>query len=206
MLSTAEVRWFAQGERPLPVVAWFRGLEAPLWEEEPRVDHYLPLRDTDSVGIKVREGRVEIKRRYRAPRPVHFGGNLSGSLEWWTKWGFDLREGPQPLETFEDLAAWTAVRKTRMMHGYAIERGTDVVTLSGATPPDQGCSVELTQVSVEEQLWWTLGFEAIGELAALEKILQVTVRHVLADADVLKLGLEASFGYPRWLQLLSDKA
>lgn len=63
MYPTAEVRWFHRGKVPLDVMAWFLRLHGEPEEPGHRVDYYLRLSDADALGIKLRDGRIEIKTR-----------------------------------------------------------------------------------------------------------------------------------------------
>ncbi|NIV28827.1 MAG: hypothetical protein GWN58_04720, partial [Anaerolineae bacterium] len=63
MYPTLEARWFMRGSIPHEVREWFaRGEPAPI-HEPPRMDHYLRLQRSNALGIKLREGRLEIKQR-----------------------------------------------------------------------------------------------------------------------------------------------
>ncbi|MFN2285080.1 MAG: hypothetical protein ACK2UQ_11710, partial [Anaerolineae bacterium] len=63
MFPTVETRWFYPGIIPSDVLAWYHyGERAP--EAQPtRIDYYLRLSDHGDLGIKLREGRIEIKQR-----------------------------------------------------------------------------------------------------------------------------------------------
>ena len=65
MFATAEVRWFYEGAVSPEVLEWFEQGELTPEEQPYRVDYYLRLSDRDSLGIKLREGRIEVKQRHR---------------------------------------------------------------------------------------------------------------------------------------------
>ena len=63
MLITAEIRWFLRGTLPAEVSRWFEGVCGNATRYPPRVDLYLALPETDTVGVKLREGLLEVKRK-----------------------------------------------------------------------------------------------------------------------------------------------
>ena len=62
MLPTTEIRWFFAGDVPAAVGAWF-GRAVPAAEPPAaRRDYYLQQAERrDDLGVKLREGRVEVK-------------------------------------------------------------------------------------------------------------------------------------------------
>lgn len=219
MLSTAEARWFQPGEIPASVLAWFEGEPFPLEIEEPRTDHYLAIRDTDSLGVKLRQGRLEAKQRSYRHGLITFTSNVVGNVEVWRKWGFALAEvaadgagvaadgAEAAAETAvgEDLSAWIAVRKQRRVRSYMLRPDCTVVALPGSVILRQGCSLELSRVSVGPEIWWSLCLEAVGKPATLVETLRTVGRYALASAHSLQLDADASYGYPRWLQVLQTR-
>jgi hypothetical protein len=68
MFPTTEVRWFTQGVIPSEVLRWFHE-ERKAFEEQPlRVDYYLRIVEGESLGVKLREGRLEINNGRESPR------------------------------------------------------------------------------------------------------------------------------------------
>ncbi len=210
VLSTAEVRWFHKGKTPAKLRSWFRKLAAKDGvEAEPqplRIDHYLLERDTDALGIKFREGRVEVKQRQGERRLISFGPGWDGYVETWRKWGFPLADAQRRGEAFESLDDWIAVRKKRRVITYSISPKGKLIALSGDADAESGCSVELTQVRVKKTLWWTLGFEAKGRPEKLESTLELVARAVLNGSAPPTFGPTDSFGYPGLLQTLGKHA
>ncbi len=201
MYPTIEVRWFQQGQIPPEVWAWF-GRIGPLPEEQPiRVDHYLHLPDKDSLGIKLREGRLEIKQRQRQVGVVRFHERVAGLVEQWRKWSFPLAHNEPTVPGPDD--AWIAVEKRRRLRRYQLIDGKHVETVAVATDAAQGCELELSRIKAADQQWWSLCFEAFGDEAALQENLRQVVSHVLAAREPPVLKANASCGYPVWLQLVT---
>jgi hypothetical protein len=202
MFPTVEVRWFYRGNVPPAVTAWFergrRRPEAPLG----RTDHYLRLADGDALGIKLREGRIEVKQRCRQVGVISFGEWIAGRVEGWRKWSFLLAEAGDLKRLAAPAAAWIAVQKRRRLYRYEV-RGDRVVSLPPGLYPVQGGHAELTDVRAAGQEWWTLGIEAFGEEATLEACFHMIAAHVLTGDGTPVLDAKRSCGYPGWLELVA---
>ena len=62
MFPTIEVKWFFRGAVPSGIWEWIC-LHGHDWEKQPpRIDNYLQITEGDSLGVKLREGRIEIKQ------------------------------------------------------------------------------------------------------------------------------------------------
>ena len=61
MLKSTEIRWFFEGKIPVNVTKILEktSLDIP----ENRTDHYLLVQGCDIISIKIRNSRLEIKRR-----------------------------------------------------------------------------------------------------------------------------------------------
>jgi hypothetical protein len=65
-----------------------------------------------------------------------------------------------------------------------------------------GCTVELTEVAMHGERWWTLGFEATGPIFGLQSLIEGTAALVFEPtaADGLELSSEDSGSYASWLR------
>jgi hypothetical protein len=204
MFPSAEARWFYGGAIPQQVLQWFREEHGSLKEPADRVDHYLHLPDEDSLGIKLREGRLEIKQRHRRYGTVEFHERAAGLVEHWRKWSFQLAQGSDRLPP--DMIAdppWIAVSKRRRLYRYRITRNREVVPVETVEYPEQGCDLELTSVKAEGRDWWTWGFEAFGEETALQGNLVLVAAQIFdTHGPPIVLGASHSHSYPAWLAAL----
>ena len=68
---------------------------------------------------------------------------------------------------------------------------------------EPGCAVELTDVRVRGEPWWTLGFEATGPTLALRTELDAAVAAVFAQPwpGGVELGMGDNQSYAQWLRL-----
>ena len=204
MFPSVETRWFYDGTIPPHVLRWFREYQGSLQEPARRVDYYLRLADGDSLGIKVREGRLEIKQRHRRYGMVEFHERATGLVEHWRKWSFQLAQASDWLPRVGGSdSSWIAVSKYRWLYRYRIAGDRDVVPIDAVEYPKQGCDLELTRVKAEGREWWTWGFEAFGEPAALQGNLVLVAAHVFAThAPPIVLDATHAQSYPAWLSVL----
>ena len=145
---TCEVRWIRPGYHGSEIARWFsRFSQVP----EVRDDDYLISPRMPGLSIKIRGGAsFEVKQHRGVVGALAIAGAAAGSIDSWIKRSIPLPGGvdlSRPLEG----AAWRRVNKRRQIARFPIDA-------SGG--PD--CSVELTEVEVLGQSWWTLGFEAGG--------------------------------------------
>jgi hypothetical protein len=205
MLPTVEVRWFHKGPVPEEVAQWFRRGERERETQGSRVDHYHCHTDGGSLGIKVREGMLEIKQRHIVYGVMRFHERVTGVVEHWRKWSFVLESVDGIAAGFRAQASsWLGVNKDRRLRKYQLVGESDVITIPAFENPDRGCSVELTQIRVKGEVWWSLAFEAFGEEATLRDTLLIVAQHVLAREPPL-LCEGDSFGYPDWLDIVQLK-
>lgn len=184
MVSTLEVRWFRPGALPLYVRAWFDGLgEAQALEQ--RTDTYLVPSESDAVGVKRRQGRLEIKQRTDAPLATRWTDGVEGYVEAWRKWGFQLPNGAEP-ET-----GWVVVHKARQI----------LRTPSPGSEDGSCCTLELGTVTLSGRTWWTLCLEAEGmSVPARREALRAAGTRWLAGGLPFPLTMADSAGYPGWLR------
>jgi hypothetical protein len=200
---TVEVRWFYRGVVPPEVLAWFQRLEGEPDAPASRTDYYLRPAAGDGLGIKLRQGRIEIKQRRQQYGVLRLHQRAAGYVEGWRKWGFALAGADSQLVGGVALdPAWVGVKKERRLRVYQVTATQEVIALAAGEEPARGCGVELTRVSVAGQGWWSLGFEAFGDEATLQESLLLVARHVLSADEPPTLDAQDSCSYPRWLETL----
>jgi hypothetical protein len=198
---TVEVRWFGEGSIPVEISEWFRRGSCPPERAAPRIDHYLLCPNTDTLGIKLREGRIEIKQRQYEYGVRHFHKRIFGRVEAWRKWSFELAVGADYASSLLD-GSWLGVTKERELQRYQILGSDRVVAISATDHPDRECALELTKIRAKGGIWWSLGFEAFGDGVSLEENLLLVAQHLFSSFEAPSLGAEGSLGYPKWLGLL----
>ena len=202
MLTTYEVRWFNSGNIPENIESWFKHcLLSSTKLPEKREDVYLYTPGCDYLGIKLRQGGLEIKWRYLEKTAMQFGSLVQGNGEKWKKWRCaDSSEESFSFQQIGDNPVWVKVAKVRYSQLYQILEKTPQA-VSSDTDVDNGCSLELTNVEINGNKLWSIALEAFGEDCNLKDNLQVTADIVFSSYDLFPLQAENSYGYPSLLEL-----
>lgn len=196
MERTLEARWFYRGSAPADVRAWFEQFE-PAPEPE-RTDVYVrPPGPT--LNTKLRQGRAEVKRRAAEGRRVRFHEHVTAQVELWRKWSFPLAEDEAGAEQKHAAASelWVRVEKRRRQRLF--EPHEQACLLGTAAAGRADVRVELTEVTLEGQDWWSLCVEASSAEGALHDALDGMARYLFAQGTAPRLEAERSRGYAQWL-------
>ncbi|MGA9161712.1 MAG: hypothetical protein WB297_12730 [Actinomycetota bacterium] len=194
--ATLEVRWIRRGALTAPMVEWFGALGE---DDETREDVYLVGESIRGLSVKIRGGaQLDLKVAQGTRGILDVEGRAEGEIESWQKWAF-----PLPSALAGDIASpgWVTVRKIRHIRRFS---HADVVpaerALDGIDAP--WCAVELTDVSVDDEPWWTLGFEATGPAEALQGTIDAAAALVFGDRipDTEELTAADSTSYTDWLR------
>ena len=214
MYHSSELRWFFEGGLPEPVLAWFTAGGHAV-SEAPRVDEYLALPGCATVGVKLREGRFEVKALTGEPALVGLPNGFAGVRERWVKWSL---AGAGALRVAIEQAGdeWVFVRKHRHVRKLALDGAVAEELPPGAEAPGGGCQIELTTLGAlrgrqdggvaaagdwadAAACWWSLAFEAFGEPDRLDTHLARGAAALLEDGPPVRLGPADSLSYPAWL-------
>lgn len=194
-VRSLEVRWILPGRLEAAVTGWFARFPA---EVESREDAYLADPRLAGLSVKLRHGRIlEVKAYQGSPGILEVAGCARGHLEAWDKWSFP---SDRPAWGGAGLPGWRPVRK--LIRRFALACGQGGARVRGpGEEAEAGCEVELTEVRVRCQAWWTLGFEATGSASLLRGHLEATAAHVFAQAlpSGVELGTDDSRSYAQWL-------
>lgn len=187
MLTSLEIRWFYAGKLPAAISDWFEQdeLGGKLQLPEEREDVYLYSPGCEYLGIKLRQGRLEIKWRNAELDIVRLEERVEGKLEKWGKW---MCEDPSQ-ESFkpEDVlgkSSWVSVKKVRSQRLY------------------DSCAMEIAQLNVKGNDWWSLAFETFGtEASKLEQLKTIAIQ-AFESYNNSHLQAQDSYAYPSWLSLV----
>ena len=196
-----EVRWIHSGRLPGLLVDRL----GPFAERvEVREDWYLTDPVLRNVSLKVRGGvRFDVKAFRHSPGQLALPCGIRGRLEVWEKWSFPLADARDPLQPG---ASWTRVEKARRRRSFGSDDdGLAERPLAHADAP--GCSLELTEVTTDGEVWWTLALEAVGELENLHRELQAVAMTFINDPLSARFGLDttASMSYQQRLRTRPDR-
>lgn len=190
-----EVRWIFPGQLAAGVARWLDRFPA---ETESRQDIYLVDPGLRGLSVKIRAGRaLEVKEHGGSRGTLMVEGRATGGIASWQKWSFPFN----PLSGgIGDPPGWRPVDKRRRISRFCWADGR--IAASARGPADEArCAVEVTEVRVGGQPWWSLGFEATGPADRLPGTLDATATFVFAQPlpDGLKPGLDESTSYAQWL-------
>jgi hypothetical protein len=201
MQISAEIRWFWPAKCPDGIETWFRSGPTQPGGGSAREDEYLREPGQTEFGLKRRGEKpgAEAKGLVTVlPQPSDTIPFV-GPIEIWCKW--------QLLTlTLRDVSI-VPTRKIRWLRKFdtgggeptEVPLGEDEMPADRRALPKLGCNVELTRVEVGgEHVWWTLGFEAFGDLASVERSLRSTLS-VMAARRPPSLGSGELLNYPAWL-------
>ena len=195
MQKSIETRWFFPGTVPSEVGRWF---SSPLaLTQPPRVDTYLHTPGTHNLGVKLREGRIELKQRIHQLGSHTFHPHVTGIVESWYKWGFPLNAADSTLEMHP--ATWIPITKERRLRQYQVVSEGRIKAIPAWLFPLQRSSIEISNILFKNDPWWSLCFEVIGTDIDLFAVLQTTARVAFKRSGFPPLFAEQSCSYPQWI-------
>lgn len=191
-----EVRWILPGQLDMAVAEWFGGFPS---ETESREDAYILDSDLDGLSVKIRAGQaLELKVFHGSPGILDFRGRARGRMQYWRKWSVPFRP---PSPSGGDRDGWRRVRKHRRIRRFSLARDRVSAPAGDLAGPLQ-CAVELTEIHLHDQDWWSVGLEATGPAHLLRAGLRTTAAHVFAQPlpEGAELRMEDSMSYAEWLR------
>ena len=118
-------------------------------------------------------------------------------MESYKKWSLQFAVDDQPAETDLTGAVWIPVQKRRRLQRFSVDAdGVHSVDLR----PENGCEFEMTELTVNSNTFWTVGFEAVGAVDRLPNNLRLVSQLVGQRGGLHQTFDEAhSCGYAEWL-------
>ncbi len=201
MYKSKEIRWFF-GEENEHLIRWFNDQGLDFDNVQSRFDYYHLESLKADLGIKLREGRVEIKQRYEGPQPGQLSKYCEGFYEVWIKWSFEIEE--QDREQHEILNSgqndhWLKVEKQRLGIKLGLNEKNERKIFSISDILKQGCQLEYTKIQIEDKSWYTFGLEWFGT-----PWLELEPQIFDGILGSYSLGLEHSKSYPQFLMEILD--
>jgi hypothetical protein len=211
--ASIETRWFFAGDssRNPELRHWFESckpfpraenVQAPRWEGraggEP--DVYLLMPGCNDMGVKWREGALQIKGRVADLGKWQFGTRHAGRVQRWIKWTY-----PEVPVAYRALFEADGSRglETAAIHKIRALRMVDLASVSPQEVApgidlDSGVGVEMTDLELDGERYCSIAFEAFPGNAAAEAGFEAAVSGFLGELGE-PLGLDASMSYPDWL-------
>lgn len=186
---TLELRWFQRGSIPVEVFHWFQvNCLGQRKQTQERWDHYLYVPGCNTISLKLRQGNLELKH-YQGPLTMlHEGRETSrdyweGQSEQWIKWSYPMPlscNNPEEVDFFQGQL-WIKVKKRRWQRHY------------------QNVDIELTEITVESELWWSIALEAPPQDARPEVWFSQRVSDISQTYRGPALLKHHCYAYPAWL-------
>ena len=168
--TTAEMRWFFLGQLPTAVLD---ALSMTAGHRQPaHTDEYVQFPGCVTLGVKLREGRLEIKTQARLLGPERLAPGVDGIVETWIKLAFGVPDDAQLGSAVRAEAVTVAVDKQRWVRVFALDDAAELVEVAPGTTPAEGCNVELSQLRLRDTDWWSVGLVAFGDPAMTERCLR----------------------------------
>ncbi len=214
-LTSREVRWFLKGSRQdhEGLVSQFH--EFSPYERHPSAgepawrgrlgdvpDAYLLVPGSLDMGIKWREGLLQIKGRTAVPGNARFGIH-AGSVECWAKWSYaglppawkDLFHGASLRRDIRRVA----VSKQRLVRLFRLTASGNLLELDADSQVNRGMAAEITEAAIDGREFLTLGFEAFPNDPVTARYFLPVVTEFLEAMSTPVLNLSRSMSYPAWL-------
>jgi hypothetical protein len=193
MYRSREIRWFSNNLNE-QICKWFQKYQLEFDTITPRLDFYLPLQN-ENIGIKLREGNIEIKHRLGPPHLIALQETCEGYLEDWIKWSFEGDASDPLLEeiTGQEKYEWSKIYKERLgVKLFKEDESLRIVPIE--TYISRGCQVEYTRAHINGQTWFTFGLEWFG--GAYGELGPSLISEMLKN---IALSSQQSMGYPAFL-------
>ena len=194
MFETREIRWFFQ-TNDSQISKWFEENNYSFGKTDPRTDYYLTL-DKEDPGIKLREGKIEIKNRINRSEKEELG-NAEGYFEEYQKWSFSSSEDDSLYQEIvqKNKYNWIPLAKERLSFKLKEDENNRLVKADPEEYLSSGCQIEYTRVKLKNQTWFTFGLEWFGG-----KELDLNPSFVNEIMGNTKLKAENSMGYAEFLK------
>ena len=217
LLPSREVRWFIEStnENSTILKKWIEDKDPydekgqfpgkGIWKKDDREDKYVVVPGSTDMGIKWREGQLQIKGRSEDAGMQVFNGRMQGRVEQWLKWSY---EGADIANAFlpwfkgklDKGPTIIPVKKTRALRKIRID-GREVATEVNDYP-DRAVNVELTNLEVFGKRYWSIGFEAFPDDSNMSSAFSQVAEKFLSTLRGVELSPQNCYSYPSWLSTL----
>jgi hypothetical protein len=212
MISSHEVRWFFKGsiDQHPALRHWVEhGATNPRWVGRlgGKPDVYLIVPGSTDMGIKWREGQLQIKGLESSLGTQIFTMRLEGRVERWAKWSFDGKpiEGAFTPWFSNSKASHRIIEvfKTRCLRKVRMNPFTPaLIEVAPDALIDRGGSLEVTDLRVDGNAYSSVAFEAFPNDSAMHGDFTAFVNSFLEKLQGVDLNASNSMSYPAWLQSL----
>ena len=212
MISSHEVRWFLEGcvDQHPALRHWVEeGVADPKWTGRlgGKPDAYLIVPGAADMGIKWREGQLQIKGLESSLGTQKFTGSFEGKVERWMKWGYEgkfVEDAFAPwFKSSSGAPQIVEVHKTRFLRKVRLNPFTlKPIEVDSKTLIDRGGALEVIDLRVGTQAFTSVAFEAFPNDSGMHRDFTVFVNAFLGKLGRIELTESNSMSYPAWLQTL----
>jgi len=208
MFPSHEVRWFLDGsiDQHPQLRKWVEdGAKRPAWIGRlgGRPDAYLVVPGAMDMGIKWREGQLQIKGLESSLGAQVFSGGHQGNVERWIKWSYQGKSIEDSFRAWFEKPRIIEVFKTRCLRRLRINPFTHALVEVGAEEPiDRGGSLEVTDLRAGGNAYCSVAFEAFPNDSGMHGDFTILVNAFLEKLQEVRLSESNSMSYPAWLQTL----
>ena len=158
------------------------------------------------MGIKWREGELQIKGCMASLGTQVFCGRHQGNVERWMKWSY-----PNMPPTYKNLfligdeqdLMTIPVKKVRALRKVRVNTITgQPEEVESSTQITRGLGIELTDLQIKGNAYCSLAVEAFPDDSAMSGAFTEIVEAFLGDLTDIDLGAAHSKSYPSWLDTI----
>lgn len=214
--ASHEVRWFFEGkaDQHESLKHWFETITpvkrssdvGPVqWKGRlgDKPDIYLLVPGYEDMGIKWREGKLQIKGLASSLGTQVFCGRHQGKVERWIKWSYsDIPDSYQRIFMAEKEPGLITVpvRKIRAQRKVRLDTFTGKAQeVDAKTFLDRGLGFELTDLEVAGKAYCSLAFEAFPNDSAMDAAFIQAVEAFVDGLKAMELAAANSQSYPAFL-------
>ena len=212
MISSHEVRWFLKGgiDQNPALRHWVEhGAADPRWTGRlgGKPDAYLLVPGAADIGIKWREGQLQIKGLESSLGTQKFTGNFAGKVERWIKWGYEGKSIENAFAPWFDPSNTTPqiveVHKTRFLRKVRLSPFSHTaIEVDSKTLIDRGGALEVADLRVSGQAFTSVAFEVFPNDSGMHGDFTAFVNAFLGKLSGVELHESNSMSYPEWLRSL----
>ncbi len=194
MFKSREIRWFSKN-KDRNISGWFNSKGYDFEKIEGRTDFYLLLPGRKDMGVKLREGNIEIKHLVALPVKGKLSRNLQGYFEDYIKWSFNIERRDEITSRVLDgnYPQWINIHKERLGVKLTI-KSNKIQLIDIDQEIDSGCQIEYTRIHLMNEIWYSFNLEWFGE--EILNIEEEFLNNILGDT---KFFPEDSMGYAEFL-------
>ena len=160
--------------------------------EDDRTDSYLKSNNI-TIGIKIREGKHEIKVKTAPDQMIEIG-----TIEDWGKWSNVAEKKIVNTVKKSYGSDWVDIVKTRWKKKYDLDSRDGAIQYTKKMPVD-GCGAEFTELVIGgKEKWYTFGLEAFGNFKHCKKNLLETIRFL--ELEKIDFSEFKCLSYPEFIK------